>query len=70
MNKEKKILKIKSIIDSCQTYQQLRTCLSFVDGTFFQNDNLTKNKILTMIKAKANEMVDKNLTISKNNLFY
>lgn len=51
MNKAEKIT---SIIESCETYEQVQSCFSFVrNPSFFGEDILQKYRILLLIQSKA-----------------
>lgn len=47
-----KLAKITSIINSCETYDQVLTCFTFVNRPFF-TDILLKYKVLGAIQSKA-----------------
>jgi hypothetical protein len=69
MNLQKKLIKIESIIESCQTYGQLVTCLSFIDNPTFIGDNISAKKdVLLIILKKANYLRDKYTKDDVNNL--
>ena len=49
-----KVEKITSIIESCETYEQVQSCFSFVrNPSFFGDDLLQKYRILVLIQSKA-----------------
>jgi len=52
MSTNTKLAKVKSIIDSCDTYEQVQSCFSFVNRTFF-TDILDKTKVLSYLQDKA-----------------
>ena len=52
--KMNKLEKITSIIESCETYEQTQSCLSFVrNPAFFGDDLMQKYKVLLLIQQKA-----------------
>lgn len=54
MDIKEKLEKITSIIESCETYEQTQSCLSFVrNPSFFGDDILQKYRILLLIQSKA-----------------
>ena len=55
-----KLLKVKSIIDSCETYEQIQSCFSFVNGTFF-TDISDKFKVLRYVQEKSYALRNKDL---------
>jgi hypothetical protein len=49
-----KIEKIESIIESCETYEQVQSCFSFIKNPAFCGEDLSmKTKILLLIQKKA-----------------
>ena len=49
-----KVEKITSIIESCETYEQVQSCFGFVrNPSFFGDDLLQKYRILLLIQSKA-----------------
>ena len=49
-----KLEKIVSIIESCETYDQVKSCFSFIKNPAFCGDDLSmKYKVLSTIQAKA-----------------
>ena len=56
MNQTEKLVKIKSIIDSCENYNQLLSCFSFVKRNEFFTDELYRWKTLIAIQEKAYKM--------------
>jgi hypothetical protein len=49
-----KLEKIVSIIESCETYEQVQTCFSFIKNpAFCGEDLLMEYKVLSTIQAKA-----------------
>ncbi len=62
MGINQKLEKIQSIIESCKTYEQVLTCFSFVNGAFFNYDDiLTRYKVLGFLQKKAYEMRSEDL---------
>lgn len=52
--KMNKLEKITSIIESCETYEQVQSCFSFVRNPAFLGDDLSlKYKVLLLIQSKA-----------------
>ena len=58
-----KLAKVERIINSCETYDQVLTCFSFANGTFFNSDLLSQSKVLGMIQKKAYQMRNEDLKI-------
>jgi hypothetical protein len=50
---QSKFEKVKSIIESCETYDQIKTCFSFVNVETFFPDVLERFKVLRIIQSKA-----------------
>ena len=49
-----KLEKITSIIESCETYEQVQSCFSFVRNPAFLGDDISlKYKVLLLIQSKA-----------------
>lgn len=49
-----KLEKIVSIIESCETYDQVKSCFSFIKNPAFCGDDLLmKYKVLSTIQVKA-----------------
>jgi hypothetical protein len=49
-----KLEKIVSIIESCETYDQVKSCFSFIKNPAFCGEDLSmKYKVLSTIQAKA-----------------
>jgi predicted metal-binding protein len=71
MNKAEKIT---SIIESCETYEQVQSCFSFVKNpSFFGDDILQKYRILLLIQAKAyslrnNDLEEHNTWVKQINM--
>jgi predicted metal-binding protein len=54
MKIQQKLEKITSIIESCETYEHVQSCFSFVKNpSFFGDDILQKYRILLLIQAKV-----------------
>lgn len=54
MKIQEKLNKIKSIINSCETYEQVQSCFSFAKNhAFLGNDIMEKTNILLLIQAKS-----------------
>ena len=51
-----KFEKVKSIIESCETYEQIQSCFSFTKTETFFPDLLTRFKVLGLIQAKAYQL--------------
>lgn len=49
--------KIKSIIESCKTIDQLTTCLSFIDQPRAEIGPAQKSQIVDWIKEKREELL-------------
>lgn len=56
--------KIVNSINSCQTYEHVKTCLNFVKC--YPNDLLMQSKILLAVQTKAYEMRNKDLVFHRN----
>lgn len=52
MNELEKLDKIQSIINSCNTYLQLESCLSFLDNGYVSTNSKIKFKIIMMVNRK------------------
>ena len=52
MSSNSKLAKVKSIIDSCVTYEQIQSCFSFIKGTFFPSEQ-DRWKVLGFIQDKT-----------------
>jgi hypothetical protein len=51
-----KFERVKSIINSCETYEQVQTCFVFVNSDSFFTDVLEKTKILGILQSKAYQL--------------
>lgn len=56
MTKEETLNRIESIIDSCKTYDQVQTCLSFVNYPRQHVGQAEKFKILGLVQQKAYDL--------------
>ena len=53
---EEKLLKIESIINSCTTYNHVRTCFSFTKNTFIGEDAYLRYQVMSLIHEKLYKM--------------
>jgi hypothetical protein len=53
---QSKFAKVKSIIESCETYEQIQSCFSFVNSESFFPEIWERVKILGIIQTKAYAM--------------
>jgi hypothetical protein len=60
MKIQEKLDKIKSIINSCETYEQVQTCFSFAKSNFFE-DASARIIVLGWIESKTYELHDANI---------
>jgi len=56
MDTTEKLNKVKSIIESCLTYDQLQSCMSFVQTSNFFPENLDRIRVMGFIQHKAYSM--------------
>ncbi len=63
-----KFNKVKSIIESCETYEQVQSCFSFVRRESFFPDLADRYKILTIIQAKAYSLRNADIEFHKQQL--
>jgi hypothetical protein len=54
--KQSKFEKVKSIIESCETYEQIGTCFSFVKNAAFFPDLLERQKVFEVIQSKEYQL--------------
>jgi hypothetical protein len=59
---------IKRIIDSCETYEQVQTCLSFVDWPRPGIGPAEKAKILGWLQTKTYELRNQDLEFHKQEM--
>lgn len=67
MSTKSKIEKVKSIINSCVTYEQIQSCFSFVKGNFFTNE-FERWEILSFLQNKAYALRNEDLTFHNQEL--
>jgi hypothetical protein len=67
MSSNSKLAKVKSIIDSCVTYDQVKSCFSFVEGTFF-SDIWERTKVLGYLQTKAYALRNADLAFHKSEM--
>jgi hypothetical protein len=63
-----KFNKVKSIIESCETYEQVQSCFSFVRRESFFPDVLHRYRVLAIIQAKAYSLRNADLKFHKQQL--
>jgi hypothetical protein len=63
-----KFNKVKSIIESCETYEQVQTCFSFVRNESFFPNLLDRYKVLGLIQAKAYSLRNEDIKFYKQEL--
>lgn len=57
MNSQEKLRKIYSIINSCETPDQLNSCKSFINNNnYFVQDSVSKTNIIIYLIEKAKDM--------------
>jgi hypothetical protein len=62
-----KLLKVKSIINSCETYEQIQSCFSFINGNFFTEIS-DKIKILSFIQEKTYSLRNADLAFHRSEM--
>jgi hypothetical protein len=67
MSSNSKLAKVKSIIDSCVTYEQIQSCFSFIKGTFFPNEQ-DRWKVLGYLQTKAYALRNADLAFHKSEM--
>jgi hypothetical protein len=67
MSSKDKLAKVKSIIDSCNTYDQVQSCFSFVNRSFF-TDILDKTKVLSYLQKKAYALRNSDLSFHRSEM--
>jgi hypothetical protein len=63
-----KFNKVKSIIESCETYEQVQSCFSFVRRESFFPDLADRYRVLLIIQAKAYSLRNADLKFHKQQL--
>lgn len=61
MTKEEKLAHIERIIMSCETYDQIRTCFSFANDTFFGDDLSYRYKVTGIIQKRTYEIRNRDM---------
>lgn len=63
-----KFSKVKSIINSCVTYDQLQSCFSFVNNEAFFPQLWERCKILSILQTKAYELRNADLAFHRSEM--
>lgn len=54
-------LKLKSIVNSCKSYEQIQSCFSFVNNPVFLKEEWERWKLLGIIQKKAYSLRNEDL---------
>ena len=65
---QSKFSKVKSIIESCETYDQIQSCFSFVKNESFFPELWERTKILGIIQTKAYALRNADLQFHRQEL--
>jgi hypothetical protein len=68
MKTDKNSEKVKSIINSCKTYEQLQSCFSFIDNKYVCSDELEQSNILKYLQDKAYNMRLEDITLHNSGI--